>query len=297
VYRRLGSPVSLATGGSTSTVVDTQLAVALGEGNEDDIYNGGSVIIIKDSAGAAAAPEGEFSRITDYVATTTTITVSPLVSTAVAAGDTYLVAAPDYPLYDMIELMNDALDALGDILVEDTSLSTSATATEYTLPLAVRQDQLIDVSYQGVTGVTGDNEWIGVAEPISIRPAAPGVAGTLVLPELASGRTLRITYLGKHPRVSAYADYISQSIRPELMHALAFAHAIQWRNDQDGAIGAQNKARLELEEKAWSQVDRAFEMYPINRKPRRVPGFVHYTSGGFIGNYDRDALPRGFPYR
>src|SRR5688500_61890 len=91
-YRRLKvARTSTATGGSTTTIVDTKLADYLGDSNEDDVLNGGSVIIVKDTA--VAAPEGEFSRISDYD-DAGTITTSTLTA-AVASGDTYMYISPD----------------------------------------------------------------------------------------------------------------------------------------------------------------------------------------------------------
>jgi len=109
LYRRLGGKVTTATGGSTTTAIDTKLEAELEEGNTDDIFNGGTLIVLEDAGLAFAAPEGEFSRITDYDAATTTITFSPALTTAPASGDKIVIALPDFPLYDMIEVVNDAL--------------------------------------------------------------------------------------------------------------------------------------------------------------------------------------------
>lgn len=276
LYRRLGGKVTLATGGSTTTVVDTKLADELADSNEDDIYNGGTVVVIEDAGGANAAPEGEFSRITDYVASTTTITFSPALTAAPASGDRVLIATPEFPLYDMIEVVNDALKNLGDIPAIDTSLTTAANQTEYTLPLPIKGQQILNIEMQGITTDANDNQYMPIPN-WSVVDAAPGSTGTLVLPQLASGYTLRITYQGKHPRVDGYADYISEYLHPELVHGAVFAHALQWRNDNDGIAGGADQSKLALEQKAWSQYDRARMTHPIDMPKRRQQGFVHWA--------------------
>lgn len=270
LLRRLNGKVTLATGGSATTIVDTKLADELGDANEDDIYNGGTAIVITDAGGLAGAPEGEFSRITDYVASTTTITFSPALTIAIASGDRVLIASPDFPLYDMIEVINDALKNLGDIPVVDTSITSASGTREYALPVALKGVQLLNVEYY-------DSEYYKVPN-WEIRDAAPGSTGLLRIPDLGGAYTLRITYLGKHPVVRAYDSYISEYLHPELVHAAVYAHALQWRNDNDAISGGADDAKLALEQKAWTQYDRARMTHPIDMPKRRMQGFVHWTT-------------------
>jgi hypothetical protein len=95
--RKLGAlQVNVATGGTTTTIVDSDL------GGSDDDFNGGTAIIIRDSAGAGAAPENEFSEVTDYATGTGTLTVNTL-TVAPASGDVYGVSTgKDYPHYQVI---------------------------------------------------------------------------------------------------------------------------------------------------------------------------------------------------
>lgn len=286
LYRRLGGKVLLATGGSTTTVVDTKLAEDLAEGNEDDVYNGGTVIVIEDAGGANAAPEGEFSRITDYVASTYTATFSPALTVAVASGDRVMVAPPDFPLYDVIEVVNDALRNLGEIPLPDTSLTTAANQTEYTIPIALKGKELLDVEIQGTTSDANDNRYYPIPG-YQIVPAASGTAGTLVIPQYPSGYTIRLTYLGRHARVDAFDDPINEYLSPELVHASAMAHVLQWRNDSALASGGADDALLRLESKAWSQYDRAKAEHRRDIPVRRVKGF-----GGWSVKNDIDLPPQ-----
>lgn len=260
LFRRLGGKVTLATGGSTTTAIDTKLADELAEGNEDDIYNGGTLIVIEDAGGAAAAPEGEFSRITDYVASTTTITVSPALTTAPASGDRILIAPPEFPLYDMTEIVNDALKDLGELPFFDTSITTADDQTEYTLPLAVKGARILSVEMQSDTTDANDNQWVPLPwwrEGF----AAAGSTGTLIIPQYASGYTVRISYKKHHPRVDLFDDYINEYFHPKLVEAAVFLHALKWRNTNDALAGGRDQEKAMLEQQAWTEYERARMQY------------------------------------
>jgi hypothetical protein len=273
VFRRLKvARMSTATGGTATTIVDTKLVDYLGDSNEDDYLNNWTVIVVRDAGGAAADPEGKFERVSDYDdgGTITTATLT----TAVAAGDTYMYISPDFPLFDMIEVVNDALISLGNIVAVDTSLTSAANQTEYSLPVALKGNQLLNVEVQGITTDSNDNRYVPVPN-WKIVPAAPGSAATLVLPQLTSGYTIRISYLGLHPRVSAYADYISEYIHPEVAVSACVAHALQWYNTQRGGA---DKFWLQREDRAWNQLDIIKQTYPIVLPAGQVQGFPHWSN-------------------
>ncbi len=273
-YRRLKvARTSAATGGSTTTIIDTKLVDYLGDSHENDILNGGTVIVIKDAGGAAAAPEGEFSRITDYAATSSdgTITTSTLTA-AVAASDTYMYISPDFPLLDMIEVVNDALVYLKRIPKVYSSILTVANQTEYSLPVNLKGIQLTDIELQGILTDADDNRYTPITG-WKITPALPGSTGLLTIPQFAAGYILRIGYPGLHPRVSAFADYISEYIHPELATAAVTAHALQWFNSQRSGADDYWKQR---EDRAWNQLDIAKREYPIDLPVARVSQFPHW---------------------
>jgi hypothetical protein len=275
LYRRLGGVVTLATDGTQSVAVDSKLAEQLGEGNIDDFLNGGTLIVVDTTDNAA--PEGEFSYISDYDSTSMSISLSPDLTDAIEAGDRIMFIGADFPLYDMTEVVNDALKYLGEIPVPDTSITTAAEQTEYTLPAVVVGKQLLDVEVQGQLGDSDNNLFIPVQNWKAVPPASMGGNGTLVLPQLAAGYQVRLTYLGIHPRVEAYDDNISQFLHPDIVHACVFAHAVQWKNDQNAVQGAPDNALIALEQKAWSQFDRARILHPITIAPRRIQGMPHWT--------------------
>lgn len=288
LYRRLGGRVLLATGGSTTTAIDTKLADDLGESNEDDIFNGGTVIVIKDAGGANAAPEGEFSRITDYDASTQTVTFSPALTTAVASGDRVMIVPPDFPLYDVVEVVNDALRNLGDIPLVNTSLTSASSQTEYTIPIALKGRELLSIEIQGTTSDANDNQYYPLND-WKVVPATAGSTETLVIPQVTSGRTIRLHYLGRHPRVDAYDSAISEYFHPDLVHAAVAAHVLQWRNDSALTSGGADESLLALERKAWSQYDRAKIDHPVEIVPRRIQGHPVWDTGAY---YPGDRTPR-----
>jgi hypothetical protein len=281
-YQQVGGKVTLATGGSTTTIIDTKLAADLEDGNIDDIFNGGVAIVVKDAGGAAAAPEGEFSRITDYVASTTTVTFSPAMTVAPASGDRVLIAPPDFPIYDVIEQINNALSMLGNIPRPDTSIASADNQTEYTLPVALKGRQLLNVEYQGITTDANDNRWQSIPN-WRLVDAIPGTAGTIILPQLVSGRTVRLWYLGEHPRVEAYDDPISEYFDKELVHAAVMLAVLEWRNDADRAAGvAADEQLVALEQKAWQKFDRMLVKHPVTLPQRRIQGFPHWSAGSTL---------------
>src|SRR3990167_10690202 len=129
MYKELGQlKLRRATGGGTTTVIDTTLLGLL----TDETPKDGTMFIVRDAVGASAAPEGEFARISSYVDLTTTFTVDATLTAAVASGDTYGWASSRYPLDMMMQMEKDGLRALGDVpLVDITTLDTAASQTEY----------------------------------------------------------------------------------------------------------------------------------------------------------------------
>jgi hypothetical protein len=273
-YRRLKvARTSTATGGTTTTLVDTALLDDLGDSNEDDVLNRGTVIIVKDAGGAGAAPEGEIRKISDYddggTITFTAMTAAP------ASGDTYMNMSPDFPLAEMIEIANDALVSLGRIPKVYSSITTVANQTEYALPVALKGVDLAGIEIQGILTDSDDNRYNPI-EGWKITPALPGSTSLLTIPQFAAGYILRIGYPGLHPRVSVYSDYISEYIHPELATAVVVAHALQWYNSQRGGADDYWKQR---EDRAWNQLDIAKAQYPIKLPVARVAGFPHWSSG------------------
>ncbi len=258
-YQGLGQlQVAKATGGSTTTVVDTKL---INSGKDDD-WKDGAVIVLEDGSGAA--PEGEFSRVSGYADSSGTLTIDELTA-AVATGDVYGLVSAYYPLQQMVELANLALKSLGDmVLVDTTTLDTAANKTEYAAAVSWKRRRPIQVDIQTNTGDADDNRWQTLYD-WEFVPAAAGSAGLIVLKQQPeAGRDLRILYEDAHPRVNEYDDVIDETVHPALAAAALVEKALVWQNTRleggnDFLLMRLNDAKTELE--------RAKVMYPI-WKPR-----------------------------
>ncbi|MBW8012501.1 MAG: hypothetical protein FVQ83_14895 [Chloroflexi bacterium] len=251
IYTELGQlTASTATGGSTTTAVDSKLQGQYG----DDDWKDGALFVIRDAAGAGAAPEGEFSRISAYDddGSDGTFTIDSLTA-AIASGDTFGFVNAYYPLHSMIELVNAALRALGDIaLVDTTTLDTESSKTEYAAAVAWKRRRPLAVDIQGKTGDGNDNRWVRVYD-WDFVPAAPGSTGLIIFKsQPTSSRDIRVWYKDAHPRLSDYDDVVSETITPELAVAVGVERALRWQNSRAGGgdpflLERWNDAKVELE--------------------------------------------------
>lgn len=259
-----------ATGGSATTVVNSAWAGVEEQIYEDDdaalIY--GTVVVVDDTVGAA--PEGEMGRITDYDSSAQTITMDTLTA-SVAVGDRIGIASPLFPLQDMIEAVNVALQKLGDIDIPDTSIVIAAGQTEYSLPTAIRQVPL-RVRYQTVQD-SDNNQWYTLPNP-DIRPATVGSNWTITLPQLPVGHTVEILYRAKHPKITSFDSNIIETVDPELALCAVLAEAYQWYNNQ---VGGSNAYMLQRENKAIQDLEAAKILYPLNHVVKTVTGMPHWT--------------------
>jgi len=267
-WREMGFSIDiLATGGSATTIVDSNTQYT-----SDDSLVGGTAIVVRDAAGAGASPEGKFARITDFVASTKTFTIDT-VTDAIASGDSILLATPRIKLPQMIQAVNDGLTNLGTISLVDTSLTSAAAQTEYALPVALKIKRLLDIEYNTITTDSDNNQWRSILGQSRYVPAAPGSTGLLILPQLAASRTIKITYEGVHPVLSAYSDKISETIQEELAVAAAIDKALTWYVSKrgDSALGTFTIQR-------WNDAKQTLQMQkadkPVNRSKPKPKWFV-----------------------
>ena len=235
-----------ATGGTTGTVVDSAL------GGSDDDYNGGTVIVTYDAGGAAAAPEGQFGKVSDYDSGTGTITSDTTFTAAVAANDYYGVSTSTYPLYKLISLVNSALQGIGDIpLVDTTTLDTAASQTEYACSLVWKRSGPIAIDIQGKTTDANDNKWHEIPRGLwEYIPATAGSTGLIVFDEQpVSGRDLRIWYKDVHPAVRIYSSVINEAIHPEHLVWETVYRALRWKKGMRDAPSAIEDMLLEADQR------------------------------------------------
>jgi hypothetical protein len=244
MWRSLGQlTTDVATGGTALTAIETNLG---SDKYDDDFCVGGTLVVIRDAGGAGADPEGKYGIITAYDQTNQIFTFTPTVTTPIAAGDTFGWASALFPLYDSVEIMNQALRDLGPVPNIDTSVTGIATVTEYTLPAAITSrpiyvEQLIGKDYQEL------GKW-------DVVPSAIGSAWKLRIPYFNNSTTLRIWYLAVHPYLNLYSSEISPYIPQPLVDAAALAWACQWFNRR---IGGGNDYWLATEKIAWADYERA----------------------------------------
>ena len=284
-YLELGQlTVNVATAGSTTTIVDSKAS----NSGRTDQWKEGVAFIIEDSAGASAAPEGQYARISGYTDGSGTWALDAALTAVVAAGDTYGVAAGGrYPFRTMIEIINKAIRSLGDIVTFDTTtLDTANNKTEYTIDKDWKRKGPIRVDIQTRTGDSDDNRWYGVYNWEYI-PAAPGSDGLMILSgDLPSDFDLRVAYLDQHPRLNSFADVIDEAIHPELAVAACVEKALSWQNRKlrgrnDHVKEEWNKARSDLDELIGDfHVDRPQRVSPRLNLPRN---YSQQTYTGEVG--------------
>lgn len=265
------------TGGSASTVVNSAWA-----GVEDAIYEDddpsliyGTVVVIRDAGGLNAAPEGEMGRITDYDSSIFTITMDTLTA-AVASGDSVGIASPLFPLEDMIEAANLALQRIGELDIPDTSLSVVTNQTEYTLPSTIRSRPLLVEVAENQDA--GNYQWRKV-QGWHVVPATAGAAWTLFIPPLPVDHALRVWYRGLHPKLTAYDSDIIETLHPELILCATLVEAYQWYNNQTGGT---NGFMVSRENMALQSLEAAMVKYPVLRIVEQVHGMPHW---GALGDY------------
>ena len=258
-----------ATGGTTTTLVDTN-ALRL---TENDYFNEGTLFILK---AGSAAPEGEFSKIKDFTQTSKTVTVYDALTAAPDSGDIYGIANRRFPLFLVTEKINNALYMDGYIPGEDTSLTTVAGQTEYTLPSGVSRD------LRQVLVATNDdsdmNEWTPVVN-FDVKKTATGTGDLLVLSyELQAGKTLWIRYAKQHGEIRAATDELDEAIHPDRVVYAASAELLRWYRD---------KTRLRHLSDTIDYLDmkqaRAKDLHPLPQLPPRSAKVMRFNRNYSMG--------------
>jgi hypothetical protein len=254
----------VATGGSATTIINTGWASLESPPEEDTLKN--RVAFIQ-STTDGLTPQGKWGKVSAYAEATNTMTIST-VTDAVGAGDVIILAKQTiFPLQETIFRVNRALTNLGDVPIADVSLTTVSDKTEYALPLAAKRG-LLQVFYQTETGDVDDNRWTQISN-WSIQPGAAGSTGLLILPQLPPDRTLKLVYMGTHPTVSLYSDYISEYVHPKIATLAAMLECLKWYNNRDENQGA-NEYFTWLMQNTEQQLTVAKIEFPI-WKPARTP--------------------------
>ena len=152
--------------GTTEQLTDTNRRNEI-----DDYWNYGTIWII---SADGAAPEKEFSLITDFAASVFTMKA---LTAAVESGDRYAASPGHYPYDVLIDCVNLAMKQYRYPVTDEDSLTVLST-TEYNLPSAIKYGRLKEV-YVATTTTSNDYRWQKVGEWWTIDD---GTNEVLILP-------------------------------------------------------------------------------------------------------------------
>ena len=252
VARELGlTQEGIATGGNVTTLVDTVMRV-----EQDDYWNKGTVWVLRDAAGAKAAPEGEYATVSDFDSATSTLTISALTA-AIAGGDRYAVSTRHIPLHILIQKINTSIQDLGVIpYVDITSITTADEQTEYTLPISAKRD-LLQVYIQTVDDDANDNRWMEIPN-WEVQQADAGAAPRLIIPQYTSGYKLKLVYMANHPPLQVATAALSEYVPVERIVIPAVLACLEYRKMRTG----------------WRQWDDAIRTYQDRVAEMKIQGRV-----------------------
>ena len=267
----------LATGGTTATLIDT-----VGRTEEDDYWVGGSVWILRDTAGVA--PENEYGEISAFVNSTATATIRTALTAAPAAGDRYGFGKTRYPLWLLIQKVNEAVEGMGEIpVVDKATITTAATQTEYDLPGAANRN-LLNVYIQGKLSDTNDYQWRQVFG-WTVERTAVGTADLLIMPyQPATGRLLLLEYGDVHDQLYAVTDELSETVHIQRVVTLAAIKCLLHRKQKIGS----NDPTLNEQLNMFMGELQLWEIEEPIRKPQKAPKYL--IVGGQVKK-DRFTVP------
>ena len=263
----------MTTGQVTGSPSKTVLTDANLGATADNLING--VLFALDGTNA-----GSYRRISDNAATTITVDT---MTASFSTGDLYGYIKKEFRYQDMAMYTNMALSRIGNIGLKDTSITTASNQTEYTFPVALKEGDVRGVYFQTYTGDSDDNRWTPVPE-VHIEPGTSGSTSLIILPQMTSGRTIKIEYMGRHPAVTSGVSYIDEAIHPVL--AKTALKVVLGNRRAEGAIGSQDGYN-QLYNKYMDEFERAKVQYPT-WKPDRV-GKI------FVGRRSSDSPLAGEP--
>lgn len=282
VYRELGLLVEgRATAGSTTTIADTNDRT-----EANDYWNNGTAFIVYDAGGSNSPPQGEYAVVSDFVSSTSTITLRDGLTTSVSLGDRYAIAdGSRIRLERVIQAINNALVDLGPIPLTDLSLSTESEKREYELPLAASRD-LRAVYLQLDNTDDDDNQWSRIPN-WSIQRNSIGDNDTLLLDfQPIPGYTLKLEFEAIHPEMAVYDHELADSIPPERVVYAAALDVARWFRDKY-RIATWNTRVSDLERKH----EQARSMRVISAPPRTKPAKLFVVTGE-ARRYPGDRTPR-----
>lgn len=217
----------VATGGDTDTILDS---VERTEAN--DFWNGGTAWITYDSAGLGAAPQGEYSFVSDFANTGGDISLRTALTASVAANDRYAIAGLRYPLHLLIQKTNEVLRTIPIQKDDITTVTIAASQTEYSLPADVWE--LKQVWLQRNTDDSNDNDFSRIYD-YHIKKAATGTANVLMLDrQFDTDVILKLVYLTDHQVLRVATDKLDDTIHINRVLYDAAVRCLLWYKSKVG---------------------------------------------------------------
>jgi len=227
--RRLGQfHEELVSSGSATTAVVDKFSDTVKFPYEDEEWKEGTLFVIRTTD--AAAPQGQYQRISAYTSDTGTFTIDTALTAVIGALDTIGWCGTVYPIQTLLSLASRGLASLGEIALPDTSITTAASQTEYTYPVALKGGSPLRIQIQGITTDANDNQWYDLGGWY-ITPAAAGTTGLIVFNlQPTADRNLKVWYRAIHPALTVYNSEVHETVHPELAVAILVERALEWRN-------------------------------------------------------------------
>jgi hypothetical protein len=254
-----------ATGGSTTTLVDT---VELTQ--DDDFWNGGTVWVTYDAAGAGAAPQGEYSVVTDFTASNDTATLRSTLTAAIASGDRYAIARTRFPLHILIQKVNEALVGVKIEKVDTSTITIASSQTEYSLPSDVLELREVWIS---TNDDTDDNRWERIYD-FHVLKSATGTANKIAFGRGFSADTsVRLVYTAYHATLVLPSDKLDDTIHINRVVYNAAVGCLLWRKARVGESDSTVNELLNYFQNLSAQMNAEHEV----DIPRKAAKTIHLT--------------------
>jgi len=228
-----------ATAGATTNITDT---VGLQNEFVDDYFNGGAAFVLYDAAGAGAAPQGEWARISDFDKATGVATITPALTVAVAANDRYGLTSKAYPRETIISKINEVLADIQITRIDDTTIDTDSDQTDYTLPTTIL-DGSLEVYFD--TNDTADEHYWVRSYAWTIQEEETGTQKILIFNDQPpEPYDLRVVYKVPHPPLYASDDELRETININRVVAVAAYRCLLWKQAQHTTKDAELDRRV-----------------------------------------------------
>lgn len=226
-----GLRYGIATGGSTTTLVDSLMA------EPDDYFDGGTIWFL------SGANAGKSAVLTDYDLATHTFTFAAQ-SAACAATNRYAVMDANYPREALVAALNTALLMIGPVDMVDDTLFVVADQEEYTLPSGMNNIKRV----QAAGSLTAPYQW---GTPLRHWYEKNGTLyiDAFSVPGLTTNAQIRLIGEKYHPRVWADTDSVTEAVRLENIAVEAAYYAALTRSGYNENSSDDTKSTLDRLEK------------------------------------------------